>query len=124
MQIHELRHVIRELVRRMPETERETPEIKELAGYGCGTIMHIVELNAPRLDGEDHTRDIDFTAEGIHARWQAGFADARSALDRKPWENQGRSDGRRCHLRFSGLGRTHLGVEEINARTKEHTHQA
>jgi NTE family protein len=87
-QIHELRRVIRELVRRMPETERETPEIKELAGYGCGTIMHIVELNAPRLDGEDYTRDIDFTADGIHARWQAGFADARRALDRRPWETR------------------------------------
>jgi NTE family protein len=86
MQIHQLRHVIRELVRRMPANEQETREIKELAGYGCGTIMHIVELNAPRLDGEDHTRDIDFTAAGIEARWRAGLADARRVIDRKPWE--------------------------------------
>jgi NTE family protein len=70
----------------MPENLRDTAEIEGLAGYGCGTIMHIVELNAPRLDGEDHTRDIDFTAAGIHTRWQAGYADARRSLDRRPWE--------------------------------------
>ena len=46
-----------------------------MAGYGCGTIMHIVRLNGPRLENEDHLRDIDFTSAGIHARWQAGYAD-------------------------------------------------
>lgn len=85
-QIHHLRHVIRELVRQMPEDKRESPEIRELAGYGCSTIMHIVELNAPRLEGEDQTRDIDFTAGGIEARWQAGLADARSVINRRAWE--------------------------------------
>jgi NTE family protein len=84
--IHQLRHIVRELVRRMPEAERETPEVKEMAGYGCGTIMHIVRLNAPRLDHEDHLRDIDFTSAGIHARWQAGYADTMRTLERRPWQ--------------------------------------
>jgi NTE family protein len=74
MQIHQLRHVIRELVRRMPANEQETREINELAGYGCGKIMHIVELNAPRLDGEDHTRDIDFTADGNRGSVAGGLS--------------------------------------------------
>jgi|SRR5579862_4009 len=84
--IHQLRHIVRELVRRMPEAEREAPEVKEMAGYGCGTIMHIVRLNAPRLDNEDHLRDIDFTSAGIQARWHAGHADTLRALERRPWE--------------------------------------
>jgi NTE family protein len=84
--IHQLRHIVRELVRRMPEAERETPEVKEMAGYGCGTTMHIVRLNAPRLDNEDHLRDIDFTSAGINMRWEAGYADTRRALERRPWE--------------------------------------
>ena len=84
--IHQLRHIVRELVRRMPEAERETPEVKEMAGYGCGTIMHIVRLNAPRLDNEDHLRDIDFTGAGIIARWRAGYIDTLRALQRRPWE--------------------------------------
>ncbi len=85
-QIHRLRHVVRELVRQLPEKQRDRPEIKELADYGCSTVMHIVELNAPRLDGEDHTRDIDFSTAGIRARWRAGYADAGCALERKPWD--------------------------------------
>jgi NTE family protein len=84
--IHQLRHIVRELVRRIPEAERDTPEVKEMAGYGCGTIMHIVRLNAPRLDHEDHLRDIDFSGAGIHARWQAGYADTMRTLKRRPWQ--------------------------------------
>ena len=84
--IHHFRHVIRELVRLMPEAQRETPEVREMAGYGCGTFMHIVRLKAPRLDHEDHLRDIDFTSAGIHARWQAGYADTMRMLERRPWQ--------------------------------------
>jgi NTE family protein len=84
--LHHFRHVIRELVRRLPDSERETPEVRKLAGYGCGTMMHIVRLNAPRLEGEDHMRDIDFTKEGIRARWLAGYSDTARTLDRRPWE--------------------------------------
>jgi len=84
--IHQLRHIVRELVRRMPEDQRETAEVKEMAGYGCGTIMHIVRLNAPRLEHEDHMRDIDFSSMGIHARWQAGYADTMRTLERRPWD--------------------------------------
>lgn len=84
--IHQLRHIVRELVRLMPEAQRETPEVKEMAGYGCGTFMHIVRLKAPRLDHEDHLRDIDFTSVGIHARWEAGFTDTIRMLERRPWE--------------------------------------
>ncbi len=73
-------------MQRLPENERDTPVVKELSGYGCGTVMHIVELNAPRLDDEDHTRDIDFTPAGIHHRWQAGYQDTQRMLELKPWD--------------------------------------
>ena len=84
--IHQLRHMVRELINRMPEAQRETPEIKEMAGYGCGTLMHIVQLNAAPLQHEDYLRDLDFTQEGIQGRWQAGYADTIRTLQRKPWE--------------------------------------
>ena len=47
--------------------------------------MHVVRLVAPRLDGEDHTKDIDFTPAGIRARWQAGYAATRHMVQRAPW---------------------------------------
>ena len=45
-----------------------------------------MRLLAPRLDGEDHTKDIDFSRAGIRRRWEAGLADARRALEAAPWE--------------------------------------
>jgi NTE family protein len=85
-QIHHLRHVIRELSKRIPHTARDSDEVRDLMSWGCGTTMHVVRLVAPSLDGEDHTKDIDFTANGIRARWQAGYADAKRMLKRAPWE--------------------------------------
>lgn len=84
-QIHRLRHVIRELVRHVPESERESAAVRELAAWGCGTIMHVVPLVAPRLEGEDQTKDIDFTPAGMQSRRQAGHADACRVIERAPW---------------------------------------
>ena len=84
-QIHHLRHVIRELAKRLPAAQRNQPEARELAGWGCGTTMHVVRLLAPRLDGEDHTKDIDFSPSGVRARWQAGYADTMRVIARAPW---------------------------------------
>jgi NTE family protein len=46
----------------------------------------VVRMLAPRIDNENHTKDIDFTAHGIGARRQAGYEAAMEALERKPWE--------------------------------------
>ena len=85
-QIHRLRHVVRELAKHLPADRRDDPGIKELASYGCGTIMHLVRLLTPALSGEDHTKDIDFTRSGIEARWRAGYEHAAHVLARQPWE--------------------------------------
>ena len=84
-QIHHLRHVIRELARRLPAGERQSAEVRELAAWGCDTTMHVLRLLAPSLDGEDQLKDIDFTPAGIRARWQAGYADTLRMIDRQPW---------------------------------------
>ena len=84
-QIHHLRHVIRELANLLPDGVRRSAEAKELASWGCGTTMHVAWLMAPKLDGEDYTKDIDFTSTGIRSRWQAGYADTARMLDRAPW---------------------------------------
>jgi NTE family protein len=84
-QIHKLRHVIAELARRLPEEERDSDEVRRLAGYGCLTRMHVVRLLAPPVAGEDHTKDIDFSARGIRRRWDTGYADALRVLRQQPW---------------------------------------
>jgi NTE family protein len=84
-QIHRLRHVIAELAARLPPEERARPEVDDMAGYGCLTRMHVVRLLAPALKGEDHTKDIDFSADGIRARWEAGLRNTSAVIARAPW---------------------------------------
>jgi NTE family protein len=84
-QIHQMRHVIRELGKHLPAGKRDDAAVRELLGFGCATVMHIVPLLAPNLAQEDLTKDIDFSAAGIEARWQAGYADTRRQLDLAPW---------------------------------------
>ncbi|HKT96857.1 MAG TPA: patatin-like phospholipase family protein [Paraburkholderia sp.] len=85
-QIHRLRHVIRELVKRLPEAERATAEVRELAAWGCQTTMRLIKLAAPRLDGDDQLKDIDFTPAGIVMRQRAGYEAAKRAIAARPWE--------------------------------------
>jgi NTE family protein len=83
-QIHRLRHVIRELTKNLPSDRQE--KCRELAAWGCATTMHVVRLLAPALEGEDFTKDLDFSTAGIRFRREAGHADTRRMLERAPWE--------------------------------------
>jgi NTE family protein len=85
MQTHHLRHVIKQLTTQIPEPARSSSEVKELAGWGCATQMHIVRLLAPSLSNEDQTKDVDFSPWRIKERWEAGFSDMRNAIERAPW---------------------------------------
>ena len=51
----------------------------------CEVQIHIVRLLAPRLPCEGQQKDIDFSREGISARWAAGLADMRHVLADAPW---------------------------------------
>jgi NTE family protein len=84
-QIHRLRHIIAELCARLPDAEKTGDAVRELSQYGCMTRMHVVRLLAPPLAGEDHTKDIDFSAGGIRARWIAGLENTRAILQKAPW---------------------------------------
>lgn len=84
-QIHRLRHIVRQLVKELPNGKRARPEIEEMAGYGCGTVMHLMRLVAPRLPDEDHSKDMDFHPSRIQARWHAGIADAQRTLAERAW---------------------------------------
>ncbi len=85
-QIHRMRHVISALADKLPADVANTPEVRELTAYGCRTRMHVVRLLAPRLKNEDNTKDVDFSPQGIEARWQAGLSDMRETLAAKPWD--------------------------------------
>ena len=85
-QIHRLRHIIRDLSLHIPASQRNKQEVRELLAYGCATVMHVVPLLAPRVEGEDLTKDIDFTPVGVRTRWQAGYSDTRRTLEQACWK--------------------------------------
>jgi len=87
-QTHRLRHVISELVRYIPDDARQSEAVRDLAGYGCVTQMHVVRLLAPRLENENHTKDIDFTPSGIRMRREAGYEATMRSLRQAPWQGE------------------------------------
>src|SRR5262245_55563395 len=87
-QAHKLRHVITELARKLPDDVRNRAAVRELASYGCVTPMHVVQLLAPRLDNENHTKDIDFSPSGIRMRWDAGYSATVRALEQAAWQGE------------------------------------
>lgn len=88
IETHRLRHAIAELVGHMPEQLQQSPAVREIAGLGCLTRMHVVRLLAPQLDHEDQTKDVDFSRDGIARRQDAGYADAKAAIEHSPWTGE------------------------------------
>jgi NTE family protein len=86
-QIHDLRRIIRELSERLPEGQCADPKVSEMIAYGCHTSIHIVTLLAPRLEGDDYMKDIDFSESKVSARWNAGYAAALRALEQRDWQH-------------------------------------
>jgi NTE family protein len=87
-QLHQLRHVITRLADLVPEPLSQDPEVRALADFGCRTRMHVVRLLAPRLDGEDQNKDLDFSPSGIRRRWEAGYAHTMRVLETAPWRGE------------------------------------
>ncbi|MDO6462289.1 patatin-like phospholipase family protein [Granulosicoccaceae sp. 1_MG-2023] len=80
-----LRRVIAELAQLLPDEAREQAREAGLLDEAQTGTLHIARLFAPALDGETHTKDIDFSEKGIRERWDAGFADASRMLEMAPW---------------------------------------
>ncbi len=106
--------VVRELVKRLPDSERQDPTVRELASYGCSTTMHLVRLLSPRPDGEDHTKDIDFTRAGIQSRWQAGYEHGQRVVLQKPWECEVDAWTFITSLPADAIGEIHLAGYSVN----------
>lgn len=83
--LHRLRHIVSMLGKRLPAAARADPEVRELLSWGCSTTMHLCRMYAPRLPGEDHCKDIDFSALGIALRREAGYRNTQKMLEERPW---------------------------------------
>jgi len=84
-QLHKMRHIIAEMTALIPEKALEGLKQRGLTGYGCTPQMHVIRLLAPALDYEDHAKDVDFSADGIRQRWEAGYRHTSETLEKAPW---------------------------------------
>jgi NTE family protein len=87
-QLHRLRHIIAELSSMVPADKAKDKAVSEMRSYGCTTTMHVVRLLAPALEYEDHSKDIDFSPEGIRARREAGYRHTMDTLEQAPWRGK------------------------------------
>jgi NTE family protein len=83
--LHRLRHVINLLGKQLSPKALQDPAVKEMLAWGCSTTMHLCRLHAPRLAGEDQSKDIDFSESGIRQRREAGYASTMTMLQQRPW---------------------------------------
>jgi NTE family protein len=83
--MHNLRRIIRELYRNLPEDKRAEAEMKALADYGCHTTMDIVHLGNRDRSWELASKDADFSRTAVDERRQLGYADALRVLERAAW---------------------------------------
>lgn len=81
------RRAFRELVDMLPEEQKNSQRVKELAGWSCTTTMHLVEINAQPIEGENNSRDFDFSRAAVQTRWRAGYTDGCRTLERRPWDD-------------------------------------
>lgn len=84
-QLHKMRHIIAEMTALLPDAAVAGLKQRGLTGYGCTTQMHVIRLLAPALTYEDHAKDIDFSADGIRQRWEAGYRHTSETLAKAPW---------------------------------------
>ena len=87
-QLHRMRHIIAELSAMVPPERTKDNSVAEMRSYGCTTTMHVVRLLAPALEYEDHSKDIDFSPEGIRQRREAGYRDTMVTLEQAPWRGE------------------------------------
>jgi NTE family protein len=87
-QLHRLRHIIAELGSMVPDCEAKEKAVAKMTSYGCTTTMHVVRLLAPALEYEDHSKDIDFSPDGIRQRWEAGYRHTMDTIEQAPWRGK------------------------------------
>ncbi len=71
-ELHRMRRIIRELIDMLPEEQKHSPRVKELASFSCTTTMHLLEINAQPVCGESNAREFDFSRAAVQNHWRAG----------------------------------------------------
>jgi NTE family protein len=81
----QLKHAMQSLAEHIPQSKRDTPQIKKLMANTLAPKVNIVRLIMKALPDDDQLKDIDFSQETISLRWQAGQMDTDRMMKHKAW---------------------------------------
>jgi len=83
--IQDLQRAIRMLTDNLSAAARKKEELQPVIELGCDHTINIVHLIMRAAPHDTQFKDIDFSADTINARWEAGIRDCRRALRHKSW---------------------------------------
>jgi len=83
--IQDLQRAIRMLADNLSPAARKKEELQPAIELGCDHRVNIVHLVMKALPHDTQFKDIDFSADTIQTRWEAGIRDCRAALHHRHW---------------------------------------
>jgi NTE family protein len=78
--VQQLQHAVAELLEKLPEELKDSPEAKLLGTVAHRKVYNIVQLIYRSRHYEGHSKDYDFSRLSMEEHWRAGYDDARHTL--------------------------------------------
>jgi NTE family protein len=84
-QLCDLRFAVSELLDRLPEELRDSPDLARFQALASPHVYNIVHLIYRRKIYDGNSKDYEFSRPSIRERWQAGYDDTRRTLRHPEW---------------------------------------
>ena len=75
-----LRHTLADLIEKLPEDLKSSPEARLLRNEAEQKVYNIVHLIYSAKNYEGHSKDYEFSRLSMQEHWRAGYHDARRTL--------------------------------------------
>jgi NTE family protein len=79
------RHVLREVLERVPPEQRDDPWCKLAEDLACSKRYNVIHLIYRHKEYEGHYKDFQFGLSTMREHWQSGLDDIRHSLEHPDW---------------------------------------
>ena len=79
------RHVLREVLDRVPSDQRDDPWCKLAEDLACSRHYNVIHLIYRNKEYEGHYKDFQFGVSTMREHWQSGLDDIRHSLEHPDW---------------------------------------
>ncbi len=86
--MHDLRRAVSILFDRLPEAERDNPELADLKALGCTTTVSVVHFVYPGQAYRSWAKDFTFLPQTLADHRSRGYEDGLAALHKRPWKQR------------------------------------